>query len=217
MLALGLTACDTDDGRAMVPPDEGQRSAQPTSTSSTTTTLVPGLGEVPGSTLTPAQPFAVTAPWISGGQIEARYTCDGEGVSPSLRWSAPPAGTVELALLVTDDDAPDYVHWAVAGLAPAAGEVTEGATIAGAIEGRNGAGGVGWTPPCPPTPGETHTYRVTVYALSQQSELPDDFTGVELSALAADTSLEAAEVIGIYTRGAAQATTISTSTPVSTS
>jgi Raf kinase inhibitor-like YbhB/YbcL family protein len=213
VLAIGLAACDTDDGRSMEPPDEGQRVAMPTTTSSTSTTLVPGLGD----TLPPVEAFVVSTPWISGGAIDTRYSCDGEGVAPALRWTAPPAGAVELAIVVSDDNAPDFVHWAVAGIAPAAGEVTEGATIADAIEGRNSAGSAGWTPPCPP-PGETHTYRVTVYALSQQSELPDGFTGVELETLAFDTLIDSAESIGTYTRATAAADVAATTVaPVSTS
>ena len=49
--------------------------------------------------------FTLTAPWADGGAIDARFTCDGEDVSPPLCWTAPPAGTVEMALVVTDDDA----------------------------------------------------------------------------------------------------------------
>ena len=42
--------------------------------------------------------------------------------------------------------------------------------------------------------------RRAIYALGQQSELPDDFTGDELSALANSTGIAYAEVTGIYTR-----------------
>ena len=75
-----------------------------------------------------------------------------------MTWTAPPAGTVELALLVTDDDANGYVHWAVAGIPPTAGEKGEGATITGAVEGVNDFGDTGWSGPCPPA-GAPHTYR----------------------------------------------------------
>ena len=100
-----------------------------------------------------------------------------------MTWTAPPAGTVELALLVTDDDADGYVHWAVAGIPPTAGEKGEGATITGAFEGVNDFGNVGWSGPCPPA-GAPHTYRFTLYALDQQAELPDGFTGADLEAVA---------------------------------
>ena len=41
------------------------------------------------------------------GEIPVRYTCDGDDVSPPLSWSALPAGTRSLALIVDDPDAPD--------------------------------------------------------------------------------------------------------------
>jgi Raf kinase inhibitor-like YbhB/YbcL family protein len=116
-----------------------------------------------------------------------------------MTWTAPPAGTVELALVVTDDDAGGFVHWAVAGIAPTAGETGEGATITGALEGVNDAGTVGWTGPCPP-PGAPHTYRFTMYALAQQAELPDGFTGADLVAVAEPASTAIAELTGTYTR-----------------
>lgn len=172
---------------------------------STTTTLplaVPTTSALvvsPTTTSTAVAPFALLAPWPPGGAIDARYTCDGDGLSPRLIWTAPPAGTVELALLVTDDDADGFVHWAVAGIAPSAGEVGEGATITGSYEGINGAGSRGWTGPCPPA-GGPHTYRFRMFALSQASELPDGYGGDELEQFAGATAVGTAEASGAYTR-----------------
>ena len=50
-------------------------------------------------------------------------------------WTAPPPGSVEMALLVTDDDADDFVHFAVAGIPAMAGEVGEGEQITNSVEG----------------------------------------------------------------------------------
>src|SRR3989442_9789335 len=48
-----------------------------------------------------------------GGTIPARYTCDGQDVSPPLSWSGAPAGTKSFALISDDPDAPGgtWVHW----------------------------------------------------------------------------------------------------------
>ena len=48
-----------------------------------------------------------------GADIPVRYTCDGENLSPPLRWFDTPAGTQTLTLIVTDPDAPikDFCHW----------------------------------------------------------------------------------------------------------
>lgn len=206
-LVTAAAGCDTGDGKTMRPPTSEQRANVPTTT--TTAPSVPVAGDVDGGagTFAPATipasvaaaPFMVSVPWANGGIIDARFTCDGADLSPLMTWTAPPAGTVELALLVTDDDADGYVHWAVAGIPATAGEKGEGATITGALEGVNDAGTVGWTGPCPPD-GAPHTYRFTLYALDQQAELPDDFTGTELAAVAGAASTAIAELTGTYTR-----------------
>jgi Raf kinase inhibitor-like YbhB/YbcL family protein len=210
LLALiGLAAaCDTDDGRTMRPPTAAQRAALPTTTTSSTvpTVLDPTAGDLgapstagtAGSTVA-AAPFLLTVPWADGGAIDARFTCDGVDTSPALSWTAPPAGTVELALVVTDDDADGYVHWAVAGIPATAGNTAEGAAIPGAIEGKNGFGKTGYGGPCPPA-GETHTYRFAFYALNRQAELPADFTGQDLERVAGPAAITVAEATGTYTR-----------------
>jgi Raf kinase inhibitor-like YbhB/YbcL family protein len=212
VLVTALVACDTGDGKTMRPPTSAQRAAMPTTT--TTSSTVPGLpadlggstpapSVLPGATVAattaPAGPFTLGLPWADGGAIDARFTCDGDDRSPLLTWTAPPSGTVELALLVTDDDAGGYVHWAVAGIPPTAGEKGEGATITGAVEGANSSGIAGWSGPCPPA-GAPHTYRFTMYALDQQAELPDGFTGEDLAAIAGQSSIAVAELTGTYTR-----------------
>jgi hypothetical protein len=52
--------------------------------------------------------------------IPARYTMQGENVSPALEWSGVPDDARELALLCEDPDAPsgNFVHWAVTGIEP---------------------------------------------------------------------------------------------------
>src|SRR4029079_454296 len=96
-----------------------------------------------------------------------------------------------------DDDAGGYVHWAVAGIPPTAGQTTEGAAIPGAIEGVNGFGKPGWGGTRPPQ-GAPHTYRFRLYALSQQAELPADFTGQDLAPVAENAAVTIAEGTGRY-------------------
>jgi Raf kinase inhibitor-like YbhB/YbcL family protein len=207
-LVVAAAACDTGDGKTLRPPTEEQRAALTTTTSTTTSSLprVPDVIDLTSTTVGAdativGPPFTLSVPWGDGGVIDAALTCDGEDRSPSLAWTAPPVGTVELALLVTDDDADGFVHWAVAGIAPAAGELAEGTPFPGAIEGTNGFGAVGWGGPCPPT-GAPHTYRFTLYALNQQLELPEGFSGEELLATAEPAALDATEAIGTYQRAA---------------
>jgi Raf kinase inhibitor-like YbhB/YbcL family protein len=206
-----VAACDTDDGKTMRPPTNSERAAMPTTTTATTITAAPGATGVLGSpgvtglpggaggASTASAALTVTLPWADGGAIDTRFTCDGADTSPQISWTAPPAGTVELALLVVDDDAGGYVHWAVAGIPPAAGETPEGEGFPGALEGINSFGKTGYGGPCPPS-GATHTYRFTLYALGQQSELPDGFTGQDLETFVEPTAIAVAEVLGTYTR-----------------
>jgi len=162
------------------------------------------VGSVPAAPTTLPGTFAIQAPWSTGAPIDVRFTCDGEDRSPLLTWTAPPAGAVELALVVTDDDAQGFVHWAVAGIPPTAGQIDEGAGAGAQVtvgfEGVTGFGTPGYGGPCPPTPGETHTYRFALYALGQQTELPDGYTGDELIAFAAATAVGYTDVTGAYTR-----------------
>ncbi len=48
-----------------------------------------------------------------GAEIPAKHTCDAADTSPQLAWSGAPPGTVALALIADDPDAPagTWVHW----------------------------------------------------------------------------------------------------------
>ena len=114
----------------------------------------------------PAQRLEVhSQSFQKGGEIPRQYTCDGAGISPQLAWSGAPAETQAFAILVTDPDARDYVHWVVTDIPAVATMIDEGAsgTDVGGTEGTNSGGGVGWTGPCPPS--GTHRYVFSVYAL----------------------------------------------------
>ena len=100
----------------------------------------------------------------NGGAIPRANTCSGTGTPPPITWTAVPAGTKSVAVVVDDPDAPggDFLHWLVIGLAPTAGSVPSRAS--GVSELDNTGGTKGWTPPCPPA-GKTHHYQFAVYAL----------------------------------------------------
>jgi Raf kinase inhibitor-like YbhB/YbcL family protein len=127
-----------------------------------------------------AAPVATTldvtsAAFPEASPIPARYTCDGDGVSPPLAWTGVPTGAVELAVVVDDPDAPGgtYVHWLLFGVAPSTSMVAEGQVPQGARQARNSAGLVGFTAPCPPHGDGPHHYRFTVYALGQRIDASD--------------------------------------------
>jgi Raf kinase inhibitor-like YbhB/YbcL family protein len=109
----------------------------------------------------------IESPVLSEGEaVPARFTCDGENVSPPLRWSGVPDDAKELRISVTDPDAASgsFTHWLVTGVDPSATEVEEGTVPAGGMEGRNDFGDTGYGGPCPPK-GAPHRYVFSVEAL----------------------------------------------------
>jgi len=109
-----------------------------------------------------------------GHEIPTRFTCEGDDVSPALRWSDPPPGTRSFALIVDDPDAPDpaaprvtWVHWVVYDLPAESRELPEGSGSgqlpAGARNGRNDWKRTGYGGPCPPI--GRHRYFHKLYAL----------------------------------------------------
>jgi Raf kinase inhibitor-like YbhB/YbcL family protein len=122
------------------------------------------------------EPITLSSPaFTEGAAIPQRFTCDGDNLSPPLRWSELPTGTVEVALVVDDPDAPrgTDVHWVVVGLDPASTKLAEGMVPPGARQLRNSAGKAAYTGPCPPG-GPPHHYRFTIYALQRPPEVGDD-------------------------------------------
>lgn len=141
-----------------------------------------------------------------GSRIPAKYACNGAGVSPQLAWSAPPAGTVSFALIVTDPDAPGrtFVHWLLYDLPAAAQALPEGLLglgqlSNGARQGRNDFGDLGYGGPCPP-PGSPHHYVFTLYALDAKLNLPVGATRAQVEAAMQGHILAKGELVGLFQR-----------------
>jgi len=106
--------------------------------------------------------------------IPARYTADGEGLSPPLAWSGVPANAASLLLIVEDADAPTpqpLVHAIVVDLPAGEGALAEGALRSAGHEGqdvhegRNSYLMAGWLPPDPPPGHGEHRYAFQLFAL----------------------------------------------------
>jgi Raf kinase inhibitor-like YbhB/YbcL family protein len=104
--------------------------------------------------------------FADGGEIPARFTCDGEDVSPDLTWEGAPPETAALALIVDDPDARGWVHWVVFDMTgTSSGGLAEGISTSpdAPPQGTNDFRRVGWGGPCPPS-GE-HRYAFRLMAL----------------------------------------------------
>ncbi len=145
-----------------------------------------------------------------GGSMAARFTCEGEDISPALIWDGIPAGTRSLALIMDDPDAPDpeaprmtYVHWVLYNLPPDSGGLPEGIAPrdlpAGTREGVNDWRRTGYGGPCPPI--GRHRYFHKLYALDVVLEDLGEPTKDDLLAAMEGHILARAEVVGTYRKG----------------
>jgi Raf kinase inhibitor-like YbhB/YbcL family protein len=140
-----------------------------------------------------------SAAFADGEPIPVSHTCDGDDVSPALAWTAPPEGTVSLALCLDDPDAGRYpfTHWLAWGLPATAGSVREGEGAP--AEGRNDFGAPGYRGPCPP-PGKPHRYVFRLYALDAEPGLGPADRRLSFDAALDGHVLETAELVGTYGR-----------------
>lgn len=151
-----------------------------------------------------------TSAFANGEKIPTRFTGDGEDVSPVLTWSGVPDGVKELALICDDPDAPTpepWVHWVIykipggtTGL-PERVLTTEGLTEpAGAAQGENSWGTIGYRGPAPPPGHGVHHYHFKLYALDTTLGVAGGLNKKQLLAAMEGHILAEAEVVGTYQR-----------------
>lgn len=104
--------------------------------------------------------------FVHDGDIPARYTCDGDDVSPPLAIEGLPPETVSLVLVMDDPDAPagTWDHWVAYDIEPTA-HIPEAIGSLG-TPGTNSWGRSGYGGPCPPR--GTHRFVFAVYALDRR-------------------------------------------------
>lgn len=154
--------------------------------------------------------ITITSPAFAHNQdIPARYTCDGEDISPALEWSGLPGETRSVVLIVDDPDAPDpaapkmtWVHWVLYNIPPGVSGLPEAVKPEdlpeGTKEGLNDWKRTGYGGPCPPI--GRHRYFHKLYALDVI--LPDlgRPTKGKLEKAMEGHVLSKAELIGTYQR-----------------
>jgi Raf kinase inhibitor-like YbhB/YbcL family protein len=145
----------------------------------------------------------------SGDHIPARYTCDGDGVSPPLAWDGVPPEVQSFALVIDDPDAPDpaapqttWVHWVLYDVPAEARGLREGVgtepSPAGGRQGQNDWKQPGYRGPCPPI--GTHRYVHKLYALDTALGDLGTPTKHDLERAMEGHVLARAELVGLYAR-----------------
>jgi Raf kinase inhibitor-like YbhB/YbcL family protein len=119
-----------------------------------------------------------SAAFREGEKIPVRYTCNGENVSPPLRWSKADASVKSWCIFLEDPGAPSgtFTHWVIFNIPPDVNYLPEGLPRSGqlpnrALQGKNDTGRTGYSGPCPP-PGPAHHYYFNLYALDRMLSLP---------------------------------------------
>jgi Raf kinase inhibitor-like YbhB/YbcL family protein len=203
-LLLGLAACATNDGKTLRPPT----APAPTSTVAESTSPNPpsdypidSLPVLPGDG---ADAFQIAVPWVPGGEMDPRFGCAGEGLSPSVAWESVPEGTTEIAVVISDQAG--QILWMLLGINPTVIAIPEAVSSEGLTRQSvevisNDFGVADWTPPCPPV-GTSELLLVTVYALNQQIEGASAMSPAEIADLLGFVSIDIAEVTGVYSRPA---------------
>lgn len=140
------------------------------------------------------------------GPMPAKYTCEGDDLSPPLAWSDLPPGTRSLALIMDDPDAPDpaaprmtWVHWMVYNIPPDTAGLAEGAAKglpAGWRQGFNDWQRTAYGGPCPPI--GRHRYFHKLYALDVTLDDLRSPTKKELEQAMQGHILDRAELVGTY-------------------
>jgi Raf kinase inhibitor-like YbhB/YbcL family protein len=137
--------------------------------------------------------------------IPAKYTCDGEDVSPPIIWDEVPIETESIVLIVDDPDAPGrtFVHWVVYDIPATVRQLPEHIASVetlpnGGVQGKNDFGKFGYGGPCPPS--GIHRYFFKLYAIDKKLDLAAGASKNQILAAIDSHILATAELIGCYKR-----------------
>ncbi len=185
VLALAATACSSSE-------DVVETTVAPTTTERPLPTTMP-----------PQSPMELTSPAFGAGDaVPVKFTCDGQNISPELRVTSLPIGTVTLAFIVDDPDAPvgTWDHWVEYEIESGTDDQIwpEDAGRLG-VQGLNSWSLPGYGGPCPPE-GENHRYFFTVFALDAELLIPEGIDSDDLRTAMEGHTLGEAELMATYER-----------------
>lgn len=148
---------------------------------------------------------------ISNKNIFKGFGCNGENISPQIRWSNAPLGTKGYALTVYDPDAPTGSGWwhyvAVniplnySELPAAFGAENKFEIKDGIKQVRNDFGVHNFGGPCPPVGDKAHRYIFTIYALkTEKLDIPESATAAFAGFMINQNTISKASFTGFYKR-----------------
>ena len=183
--------------------------------------IIYSLASVAPGIAAPLWAFSLTSPAFKpDADIPAQYTCEGSesakerhtgdvnaGISPTLSWDDPPAGTQTFALLVDDPDAQggSWIHWVVYDIPGSTRTIAQATpkqeTLPdGSKHGLNDWRNPFYQGPCPPRGDAPHRYVFTLYALDSTSGLEPAAKKTHLMLFITKHTLAKAELVGHFGR-----------------
>ncbi|HLN18605.1 MAG TPA: YbhB/YbcL family Raf kinase inhibitor-like protein [Patescibacteria group bacterium] len=135
----------------------------------------------------------------NGGDIPAKFTCDGANAIPELNISDVLPEAKSLAIIVDDPDAPNGIfnHWVIWNIDPSLKKINS-SDLGGSTNGRNSAGKNDYVGPCPPN--GTHRYFFKVYALDEKLDLDRNSVRDDLVRAMEGHIISQGELMGKYGR-----------------
>ena len=141
-------------------------------------------------------------------RIGDAYSAYHDDMSPPLMWTAMPDADT-YALVVEDPDAPaegPFLHWVIWNIPGTAIGLPEGLgphlpdTLKGAVQGRNGAGKVGYMGARPPAGHGVHRYHFQLFALDDHLPADPGMPFDELVNMLKAHTLTTGELVATYER-----------------
>ena len=157
--------------------------------------------------------FYVTSTDITEGQplsekfVFNGFGCEGDNVSPALKWADAPAGTKSFVVTAYDPDAPTgsgWWHWVAFNIPASTTSLASGASSSGmpkgTVQSMTDFGKTGFGGACPPE-GKMHRYVFTVFALKvEKLNLKPSANPALVGFMTRAKALASASITATYTR-----------------
>jgi len=142
----------------------------------------------------------ITTVFSDKEKIPAKYTCDGDDISPELLITDVPAEAKSLVLIVDDPDAPmgNFTHWLLYNIPVNTTKISSQSIPKGAVQGINDFARLNYGGPCPPS--GIHRYFFKLYAIDKVLDLNSGATKSELEKAIKSHVIKKFELIGLYSR-----------------